>query len=88
MAAAWNKKKTGWYMGEYNPTQEETKAYIWCVRNNIKISPKAKEEGLWWIEITINGKTNKSPNTFIEGLVWEKLYEYCKYYYDRYKQNI
>ena len=73
-------------MGEYMPSSEEEKAYVWCIRNNIKISPTANSEGSWWIEININGNINRSPEPFKKVRVWEKLYEYCKYYYDKHKK--
>jgi len=82
------KKKSPWNMGEYTPTKEELKAYAWCIRNNIIIAPLAKAEGCWLIEITINGKKNRSPEEFIRNVVWEKLYQYCKYYYDKYDKKI
>ena len=59
-----NKKKSPWDMGEYLPTKEEELAWVWCIRNNIKIAPTCKSEGAWWIEITNNNKTNRTPNVF------------------------
>jgi len=87
MAAAWNKKKNEWNMGEHNPTEEQVEARLWCIKNAIHISPLAKEPGKWWIDITINGKTNRSPYAYIAGDIWKKVYEYYEYYYEKYFRN-
>ncbi len=73
-------------MGEYKPTKQDYEANVWCIRNKIYISPLALREGSWIIEITINGVTNKSPKSFVKDTVWEKYYEYCRYYYDKRKK--
>tara|TARA_B110000285_G_scaffold109141_1_gene123880 strand:+ start:439 stop:696 length:258 start_codon:yes stop_codon:yes gene_type:complete len=83
-----NKKKSPWDMGEYLPTKEEELAWVWCIRNNIKIAPTCKSEGAWWIEITNNNKTNRTPNVFTKTAVWRELYKYCKYYYNKYENKI
>lgn len=75
-------------MGEYLPTKEEELAWVWCIRNNIKIAPTCKSEGAWWIEITNNNKTNRTPNVFTKTAVWKELYKYCKYYYNKYENKI
>tara|TARA_R110000744_G_scaffold145502_2_gene258184 strand:+ start:116 stop:364 length:249 start_codon:yes stop_codon:yes gene_type:complete len=81
-----SKKKSGFYMGEYKKTKEDYEACIWCIKNGIHISPMANKEGSWWIDITISGNTNRSPKSFVKDTVWEKYYEYCKYYYDKHKK--
>ena len=53
---AWGKKVN---MGNYTPDELEFKAYHWCINNSIYISPFAKNEGAWYIDIVINGKTNR-----------------------------
>ncbi len=70
--------------GQYQCTSEEFKAYHWCINNGIKIAPFAKEPGAWYIDITINGKTNRSPHVYIKDMIWEKIYEYYRYYYEKY----
>jgi len=79
-------KKSPWNMGEYKRTKQDYEAYIWCIRNNIKIATLANKEGSCWIEINIKGNINRYPNIFIRDLVWEKFYEYCRYYYDKHKK--
>ena len=81
-------KKSPWDMGEYTPTKEENLAWLWCMRNSIKISPMCKAEGAWWIEIENNNKINRTPNVFTKISVWRELYKYCKYYYDKYENKI
>ena len=77
---AWGKKVN---MGAYNTTEQDLKAYRWCVRNKIYIAPKAITEARWSITIENNGKTYEDPNHYIKGLIWEKIYEYYRYYYEK-----
>ena len=74
-------------MGQYIYSDEEFEAYSWCIKNGIRISPIAKDETNWFIEITINNKTNRSPETYKKVVVWEKLFEYYLYYYGKYKNK-
>ena len=75
-------------MGQYMPTIQETEAYRWCINNGIYISPFANGEGAWYVDITINGKTNRSPEVYGKVTIWIKLYEFYKYYYNKYAQRI
>mgnify|MGYP003154832158 FL=1 len=75
-------KKT--LMGQYTPTLEEVKAYHWCINNGIYISPFATGEATWHLDIEINKKTNRSPDTYGKNTIWIKMYEFYKYYYDKY----
>jgi len=86
MSAAWKKKNKEWEMGSYKASNEDVEARLWCIRNGIYISPLAKEPAQWYIEITINGKVNRSPNIYIKDMVWENVYKFYKYYYDKYKE--
>jgi len=74
-------------MGQYIYSDEEFEAYSWCIKNGIRISPIAKDETNWFIEITINNKTNRSPETYKKMVIWEKLFEYYLYYYGKYKNK-
>jgi len=74
-------------MGQYIYSDEEFEAYSWCIKNSIRISPIAKDETNWFIEITINNKTNRSPETYKKVVIWEKLFEYYLYYYGKYKNK-
>ncbi len=75
-------------MGQYSVTTEERKAYHWCINNGIFISPLATGEGSWYIEIKLNNNIHKSPEAYGKTTVWEKLYEYYKYYYNKYANKI
>lgn len=84
------KLKKGSTMGRYYAADDEMDAAMWCIKNNIKISPlkKSFSEDRWYIEITLNGKTHRSPESYGKTAVWEKMYEYYLYYYNRYMKNI
>jgi hypothetical protein len=86
MAAAWHKKSKEWDMGSYSPTDEEYEARLWCIRNKIYISPFAKGPAEWYIDITLNGKINRSPHVYIKDMIWENIYKFYKYYYDKHKK--
>ena len=77
---AWGKKIS---MGTYVASELELKAYRWCIRNKIYIAPKAINETRWSVVITNNGRTHEDPSHYIKGLIWEKIYEYYKYYYEK-----
>jgi hypothetical protein len=71
-------------MGDYTPTKEQFKAYRWCVNNGIQVAPFARNEASWWIEIKIkNNKTHRSPEFYHKDKIWEKIYEFNEYYYDK-----
>lgn len=79
-----NKKKGGIDMGNYVATSREQDAYIWCVHNNIFIAPEAKSTTEWYICITFNGKTTRSPLYYEKIDIWKELYKFYTYYYDKY----
>jgi len=75
-------------MGQYMPTTVETEAYRWCINNGIYISPWATGEGAWHVDITINGTNHRSPETYGKVTIWIKLYEFYKYYYNKYANKV
>ena len=77
-------KKRKDMMGQYMPTLEEKKAYHWCINNSILISPFATGNGSWYIEIKIGGNISRSPEAYGPTTIWIKLYEFYKYYYEKY----
>lgn len=79
-------KKKDFDMGFYTYTEEEYEAYKWCIKNNIYISPLAMSSVRWTITITNNGKEFKDPNSYGKVEIWKKLYQYYKYYYDKYRK--
>jgi len=81
------KKATRIIMGSYLPTNKELDAAEWCIKNKIYIIPVQVSYGvgLWYIEIEVNNKKTKSKDKFKPVEVWQKKYEYCSYYYDKYR---
>ena len=76
-------------MGTYHQTDDEEKAYRWCIKHNILISPICYTYGKSWkIDIIINGKSFKSPESYPKIECWKKMYEYYKYYYDKHENRI
>ena len=60
----------------------------WCINNGIYISPWATGEGAWYVDITINGTNHRSPETYGKVTIWIKLYEFYKYYYNKYANKV
>ena len=68
---------------------EEIKVVGWCMNKNIHVSitPDWKHEyNLWQIDITINGKVHNDPARYDDDVL-DKVYEYYKYYYDKYNKQ-
>ena len=70
-------------MGEYKYSKQEYEAYLWCIKNGIYISPMARDNVSWWVEITIRGKTSRSPEYYPKNVIWEKVFEFYTYYYNK-----
>ena len=69
-------------------SDDEMKIVGWCIENNIAIScmPDWKNDrDKWVIDIKINKNTHTDPNTYENDTVLNKIYEYYKYYYDKYR---
>jgi hypothetical protein len=83
------KKKENW-MPQYILTKEEKKACLYCVENNIRISPLGikNEIGKWKIGINVGKyvkgeKPNIAPHIYDKNTIWAEYYKFCKYYYDK-----
>lgn len=78
-------------MGYYLPTNLERSASYWCLKNGIGVSPISAGYGKsrWYVEVTINNKSKKSPETYGKVEIWKKTYEFRLYYYNKFlnKQN-
>jgi len=74
-------------MGDYIPTRIEQEHQRWCMANNIKISPTAKTNVEWWIDIVIEGRVNRSPETYSDKTIWIAMYKFYKYYYDKFSKE-
>ena len=61
-------------------------AQRWCIREGIHIAPRAKNDTAWYVVITNKGKVNATPDTFGKTEIWLKIFEYYKYYYDKYRK--
>ena len=71
-------------------SQKEMKIIGWCLNKNIGvgISPDWKDDlNRWQIDISINNKIHKDPNRYSNDLVYDKVNEYYKYYYDKYNKQ-
>ena len=71
-------------------TNEEMKIIGWCLNKNIKvaITPNWEEDAnKWLVEININNKIHKDPNSYSSQTVYNKVNEYYKYYYDKYNKQ-
>ena len=69
--------------------EDEMKVIGWCMNKNIKvsISPDWKNDiSTWQIDININGKIHTDPKKYEDSIVYNKVNEYYKYYYDKYKK--
>ena len=85
----WQKKRTGKKAKARTWMPEEMKAVRWCLSKNIFISciPNWKEKGInWFIDIKINKNVHRDPDTYEDEEVFNKIYEYYKYYYDKHKK--
>tara|TARA_R100000664_G_scaffold25732_1_gene35769 strand:- start:167 stop:436 length:270 start_codon:yes stop_codon:yes gene_type:complete len=79
----------GKYPAHYR-TEGGLKSYNWCINNNIIIGPIplwGDNYGNWTVQITMNGKTNTDPAKYEKASIMHKVYEYCDYYYNKYKKD-
>ena len=70
---------------------DELKSYNWCFSNGITIGPvplwQGNDYGKWTVEIRMNGKASVDPAKYERESVMHKVYEYCDYYYNKYKKD-
>ena len=69
----------------YHPyTPDDMKRIGWCLKKNIKIAviPSGTE---WNVQISLNGKIHLDPDRYTGYDALGKMYEYYKYYYDKYR---
>lgn len=77
------RKRKNYTMGDYMATPEEQEAYLWGVRNNLRIAPKCCGPKQWYVEIFLNGKWNHNGEKFGPVEVWEQVFKYYLYYYGK-----
>ena len=69
---------------------KEMKIIGQCLNKNIgvSISPDWKDNmNRWQIDININGKIHTDPNRYDNDVVYNKVIQYYKYYYDKYNKQ-
>ena len=83
------KKRYGRYPEPIPYTDDNMKHIAWCMNNNIVVgfSPLWDTENEWQIDIQINATVSVDLNTYKDDEVMTKVYEYYKYYYDKYNEN-
>ena len=70
----------------YPYTYENIKHVSWCVNKNIHVAVSLGEMK-WKVEIRMNkGDWNKDPGVYEHEEAMKKMYEYYKYYYDKYNK--
>ena len=77
-------------MPDYPATDEERDWHLWCVRNNVRVSPGGVQgdPDVWTIDVSLDGKTwRKSPSKYSREIIWSEYFKVCKYYYDKYGKN-
>ena len=76
---------------QHSRADDELKSYRWCFSNGIIIGPvplwKGEDYGKWTVEIRMNGKINTDPAKYERDSIMHKVYEYCDYYYNKYKKD-
>ena len=83
-------RNTGRSPGAHPYTQQDMKHVGWCIRHGISISVDPYWEGKmddWRIELRINGKIHLDPKIYEVKEAYIKMYEYYKYYYDKYNKQ-
>ena len=79
------KKKTKSLYYPYTP--EDMKRVGWCLNNGIAIAVTPDGGDNWKVEIKFNkGEYKRDPKTYSHEEAMKKLYEYYKYYYDKYNK--
>ena len=84
-----NAKKVAGRSPGYLPyTKQNMKHVGWCLKKNIKIAVIPNWDGPsyeWKIELNINKKIHTDPKVYEDKEALAKMYEYYKYYYEKYR---
>ena len=84
------KKVVGHSPGFLEYTKQDIKHVGWCNKKGIKIAVIPHWEsskGEWRVELNINNKIHLDPKVYKDKEALAKMYEYYKYYYNKYKLN-
>ena len=77
------KKQTSLY---YTYTDIDIKRVSWCMDKNIHVAVSPGETK-WKVEIRMNkGDWKQDPDIYEHEEAMKKMYEYYKYYYDKYNK--
>lgn len=83
-------KKTNW--GNFYRSEYQNEAMRWCINNGIAIGPLAAEPGdgpsHFWIEIVMGKKRSRSPHKYLAKDVWNQIYNYYIYYYEKHRDTV
>jgi hypothetical protein len=72
--------------GYYDWTKEDRDALGWCVQNKILVyAESTPHQGPWKIIIKLDKKINKSPEAYPQDIVLEKIFEFYRYYANKYR---
>ena len=71
----------------YDQTEEDKRAYSWCVNHGIKIGMLAVAPGFdnasWKIRVVVGDKETISPRDYNKREILPKLFELYRFYYDK-----
>ena len=92
MGLGWkNSKKVRGRSPGYHPyTDEDMKCMSFCLKKGIKIAVIPHWEGStdeWRVELNINKEIHLDPEIYKANEAHAKMYEYAKYYYDKYNKT-
>lgn len=94
MGSGFKKKKGKSEWDYYSPSDEDWKAFRYCVNNNIRISMVPMQQGMdpkdFKISVALGPykrgeKVNLSPNIYSKEIIVEEMYKAMKYYYDKHR---
>ena len=72
----------------YPHTREDLKRVGWCLNKNIEVAV-IPGGGNWKVEIRLNKNNwNQDPGVYEHEEAMKKMYEYYKYYYDKYENRV
>ena len=77
-------------MFSYKQTEYDMKCVSFCMNEKsiyISVMPIRYEPGFFYIDIVIRGKLNRSPQKYPVDVVISKIFEYYRYYYEKYAQK-
>ena len=79
------KKGTSLY---YPYTKEDMKRVGWCMNKDINVAVTPDGNNNWKVEIKLNNSQYKrDPKSYSHEEAMKKMYEYYKYYYDKYNKQ-